>query len=176
MDENVKLCPRGCYKGKLARRFLVARDPDVQEIAHMVVAGVDRKYEIHPCYEAYIEAYGKDRAAELIRGAVEIPGACDVIQDHEVFQKKLGLDSHGLFGGLSEDEKEFIFYEWSTPYPRPRMWVSMTAQDARDIVSGKKRFIQFQPCTEAHFAARKRAKDKLRLESDFLSRRNTRSQ
>ena len=179
MDENVNLCPlcpRGYYKGKLARRFLVARDPDVQEVAHMIVAGVDRKYKLHPCYEAYVEDLGKEKAEELIRGAVEIPGACDVIQDHEVFQKRLGLDSYGLYGGLSEDEKEFIFYEWEPPYPRLRMWVSMTTQDARDIVSGKKKFIHFQPCTEAHFAARKRDKDKLGLKSGLLSRLNTRSQ
>lgn len=77
------------------------------------------------------------------------------------------LGGVGLFGGLSEDEKEFIFYEWTSPSPMLR--VHMTHQEARDIVSGKKKFVRFQPCTKAHFAARKQAMDKLRLESGFLS-------
>ena len=159
-----KFCPRLRYAGKSARRFLVASDPDVQEIAYMVVAGIDRKYELHPCYEAYVESWSKEKAEDLIRGAVEIPGACDVIQTHEVFEKRMGVEGFGIFGGLSEDEREFIFYEWGWDGrgPRPRMWVSMTHQEARDIVSGKKKFIQFRPCTKAHFAARERAKKKLR--------------
>lgn len=178
--EPQKLCPRARFRGKSTHRFLVAKDPDIQEVAHMIVAGVDKKYNLHPLYKELVKELGKKQAQEIIRNAVNIPGACDVIQSHEIFQKKLGLESEGLYGGLSENEKRFIFYEWATIYPtknpRPIMWVSITAQDARDIVSGRKKFVCFRPCTKRHFEARRRAKEKRKLYSGFLSRLNTKSQ
>ena len=149
-----KLCSRAWHNGKTAARFLAAKDPAVWAIARMVVAGIDRKYSIHPRYKAYVKVYGKKKAQELIRGAVDIPGACDVIQ------VDMCLGGVGLFGGLSEDGKEFIFYEWTSPSPTLR--VHMTHQQARDVVSGKQKVVEFVPCTKAHFAARKRAKEKLR--------------
>ena len=149
MQMNNRSCPRLRYTGKSAHRFLIATDPAVQELAHMVVAGIDRKYELHPCYEAWVKIWGKEKAEGLIRHAVEIPGACDVIQTHEIFENRMGIEGFPLFGGLSKDEKEFIFYEWgwSGRGPRPRMLVSMTHQEAREIVSGKKKTIKFQPDT-----------------------------
>ncbi len=153
---NEKLCSRARHNGKTAARFLAKKDPAVWAIAHMVVAGIDRKYSLHPHYKACVKAFGKEEAQALIRCKVEIPGACDVIQTD------MRLGGLGLYGRLSEDEKEFIFYEWTSPSPRLR--VHMTHQEARDIVSGKQKFIKFVPCTRAHFAARKRAKEKLRLQ------------
>ena len=162
MGEGVRFCPRGNYRGSSVHWFSVKKDPDVREVAHMVAAGIDRNYTLHPCYEAYVEVWGKERAEEIIRGAVEILGACDLIQTHEVFAGLMGIQGFALFGGLSEDGKEFIFYEWGWDGrgPRPRMWVSITPQDARDIVSGRKKRVLFHPLTEDHLAARKRAKKK----------------
>lgn len=150
MQTDNRSCPRLRYIGKSAHRFRIATDPDVQKLAHMVVAGIDRKYELHPCYEAFVESYGKENAEHLIRHAVEMPGACDVIQTHEIFENRMGIEGFALFGGLSKDEKGFIFYEWGwvDRGPRPRMWISMTHQEARAIVSGKKKTIKFQPVTQ----------------------------
>ena len=149
-----KLCPRAKYNGKnVATRFLVSKDPAIMAIARMVVAGIDHKYSIHPHYRDFIKDYGRERAQTLIRECVEIPGACDVIQTDILYG---GL---GLFGGLAENEKEFIFYDWSCPSPKFR--VHMTPEQARDIVYGKQKFVKFIPCTKAHFATRNRAKKKL---------------
>jgi|SRR3989338_3165213 len=151
-----KYCPRARYNGKTTARFMVAKDPAVRAVAHMVVAGIDRKYSLHPRYKSYLKEYGKENAQELIRAAVEIPGACDIIQTD------MCLGGIGLFGGLSEDEKEFIFYEWTSPSPMLR--IHITHQEARDVVSGKQKFVKFVPCTKEHFADRERDKEKLYLQ------------
>lgn len=118
--------------------FLVAKDPAVAAIARMVVAGVDKKHDLHPHYEALVKGYGKEKAHELIEGAVAIPGACDVIQTDMCYG---GI---GLFGGLSKNSSRFTFYEWSGA-EAGQLSVSMTRQEARDIVSGKKKTVVFKP-------------------------------
>ena len=118
--------------------FLVAKDPAVMAIARMVIAGLDKKYHIHPDYRALLKIYGKEKTRELIEGAVAIPGACDIIQTNMCYG---GI---GLFGGLAKNSSRFTFYEWTDG----SFWllsVSMTRQEARDIVSGKKRTIVFSP-------------------------------
>lgn len=118
--------------------FLVAKDPAVTAIARMVVAGVDKKHDLHPHHDALVKAYGKEKAHELIEGEVDIPGACDVIQTDMCYG---GI---GLFGGLSKNSSRFTFYEWSGA-EAGQLSVSMTKQEARDIVSGKKKTIVFTP-------------------------------
>ena len=49
--------------------FLVAKDPAVMAIARMVIAGLDKKYHIHPDYRALLKIYGKEKTRELIEGA-----------------------------------------------------------------------------------------------------------
>lgn len=149
-----RFCPRARYVGKSSRRFLVSKDPAIKQIARRVVAGVDHKYDLDPGYRHLVKSWGKEVARGIIRMGVEIRGACDVIQTNSMNNGGIGL-----FGGLSEDGKKFIFYEWTTPSPRLRM--EITAQDARDILSGKKRFVQFLVCNAAHFKARERAKKRL---------------
>ena len=146
-------CPRARYHGGAARRFLVAEDLAVVEIAKMVVAGIDRRYSIHPQYKSRVMADGQERAQKLIRSAVEMRGACDLIQN------SMSFGAFGLFGGLSDDGTEFIFYEWTDP--SPRFMVIMTHQEARDIVSGKQKRVNFVPCTEEHLAAMRLAKERL---------------
>ncbi|MBI4142411.1 hypothetical protein HY480_00885 [Candidatus Uhrbacteria bacterium] len=144
-------CPRARHKDTTKpARFLVAEDPAVQEIARMVVAGIDRRYDLHPRYEARVQSQGKEAAEADIRDCVEIAGACDLIQT------EMDVGGIGLFGGLSDDGTEFIFYEWTSPSPVFRL--HMTHQDARDIVSGAKRFVKFLPCTKEHFDARNKAR------------------
>lgn len=118
--------------------FLVAKDPAVMAIAKMVVAGVDKKHNLDPHYDALVKGYGKEKAHELIEGAVAIPGACDVIQTDMCYS---GI---GLFGGLSKNSSRFTFYEWSGA-EAGQLSVSMTRQEARDIVSGKKKTVVFKP-------------------------------
>lgn len=118
--------------------FLVKKDPAVMEIARMVVAGVDKKHNLHPYYNALMKDYGKEKAHELIEGAVAIPGACDVIQTDMCYG---GI---GLFGGLTKNSSRFTFYEWSGAEVG-QLSVSMTRQEARDIVSGKKKTVVFKP-------------------------------
>lgn len=118
--------------------FLVAKDPAVMAIARMVVAGVDKRHDLHPCYDVYVKSYGKEKAHELIETAVAIPGACDIIQTDMCFG---GI---GLFGGLSKNSSRFTFHEWSGA-EAGRLSVSMTRQEARDIVFGKKKTIVFTP-------------------------------
>lgn len=151
---DTKLCPRARTVTKKPRRFAIRFDPAVQNIAKRVVAGIDQKYDLHPAYSAYVKSCGKEEAERLIKTATEIEGACDVIQT------EMDEGGVGLFGGLSEDGKEFIFYEWSTVALR----VHMTHQEARDIVSGKKKYVTFFPCTEEHFQARKKTKEALRAQ------------
>lgn len=64
---NEKPCSRARHNGKTAARFLAVKDPAVWAIARMVVAGIDRKYSIHPRYKSYVKAYGKEKTQELIR-------------------------------------------------------------------------------------------------------------
>lgn len=118
--------------------FLVAKDPAVMAIARMVVAGVDKKHDLHPHYDAIVKDCGKEKAHELIESAVAIPGACDVIQTDMCYG---GI---GLFGGLSKNSSRFTFYEWSGA-EAGQLFVSMTKQEARDIVSGKKKTVVFKP-------------------------------
>ena len=97
-------CPRLKYertKDMKAHRFLVRKDPEVKEIAQMVVAGIDQRYSIHPCYRSYVHAWGKERAQELIQLAVSMRGSCDVLQTHDLLSKRMGVGgATGLFGGL----------------------------------------------------------------------------
>lgn len=118
--------------------FLVAKDPAVIAIAKMVVAGVDKKHDLHPHYHALVNGYGEEKAHELIESAVAIPGACDVIQTDMCYG---GI---GLFGGLSKNSSRFTFYEWSGA-EAGQLSVSMTRQEARDIVAGKKKKVVFKP-------------------------------
>ena len=118
--------------------FLVTKDPAVMAIAKMVVSGVDKKHDLHPHYDALVKAYGKEKAHELIEGAVAIPGACAVIQTDICYG---GI---GLFGGLTKNSSRFTFYEWSGA-EAGQLSVSMTRQEARDIVSGKKKKVVFKP-------------------------------
>jgi len=87
--------------------FLVAKDPAVMAIARMVIAGLDKKYHIHPDYRALLKIYGKEKTRELIEGAVAIPGTCDIIQTNMCYG---GI---GLFGGLAKNSSRFTFYEWT---------------------------------------------------------------
>src|SRR5438132_342339 len=81
--------------------FLVAKDPAVTAIAKMVVAGVDKKHNLHPHYDAIVKDYGKEKAHELIEGVVANAGACDVIRptcateasDCSVASRRTDLDS-----------------------------------------------------------------------------------
>ena len=147
-------CPRArCGNVTREMEFLVSRDPAVMAVVQMIVAGIDRRYELHPRYQEYVEQDGVARAQELIRNAVEMRGACDIIQT------TITLGGLGLFGGLSDDGTEFIFYEWTAP--SPRFMVIMTHQEARDIVSGKQKRVNFVPCTEEHLAAMRLAKERL---------------
>lgn len=116
----------------------VAKDPAVIAVARKVVAGVDKKYHLDSSYRSMVKQCGMEKARELIEGAVSRPGACDVIQTD------MGYGGIGLFGGLSKNQKHFKFYEWlGDEYGQ--LSVSMTAQDARDIVSGRKKKITFRP-------------------------------
>lgn len=119
--------------------FRVAKDPAVVAIAKMVVAGVDKKHDLHPDYCALLEQYGRGKAHELIERAVVVRGSCDGIQTD------MGYGGIGLFGGLSKNGSRFTFYEWSGDNSRGQLSVSMTKKEARDIVSGKKRTIVFRP-------------------------------
>lgn len=118
--------------------FKISDDAAVMAIARMVVAGVDKQYQLFPYYREYVESYGVSKAEELIAQAVSIPGACDIIQVDPAYA---GI---GLFGGLAEDSKKFVFHEWSGG-TLGQLDISLTPQEARDIVSGKKEYITFFP-------------------------------
>lgn len=153
MNEEI-LCPRARASGTIEKpmEFIVADDPALMMIARMVVAGVDQRFEIHPFYERRVKEYGRVQTEELIRSVVAIEGACDVIQTD------MCIGGVGLFGGLSEDGTEFVFYDWCTPTPWFR--VHLTAQDARDIVSGKKTSVEFLFCDDEDYVARRREYEK----------------
>lgn len=140
LEENI--CPRARneFKGNSVY-FKVSDDPAVLEIARIVVAGVYGPLTLHPRYEAWVGTWGKKRAEELIRNAVLIPGASDVIQTD------MTLGGIGLFGGLSEEgfrrgKSRFIFYEWLSPEDG-QLVTTITARQARDIVEGKRKRIKF---------------------------------
>jgi hypothetical protein len=116
----------------------VRKDPAVIAVAKMVVAGLDRRHALHPHYKALVRQHGKERAHKLIEDAVAAPGACDVIQTDMCYG---GI---GLFGGLSNNSSRFTFCEWSEAEVG-QLSVSMTRQEARDIVSGKKKKVVFKP-------------------------------
>lgn len=149
-EDEDSLCPRARRNFKASARFVAAKDPAVMAVARMIVAGIDREYHLHPQYENYVRSMGEKKAQEHVCEVVTFPGACDIIQTDMTFG---GI---GLFGGLTENGQEFIFYEWTTPCPRLR--IHMTHQEARDIVSGKQKIVTFKYCTKRHFAARERAK------------------
>lgn len=121
------------------RTIRVEDDPALMAIARMVVAGIDKRYRLHPCYRKSVKSSGCKEARELIEGAVAIPGACDVIQTD------MGYGGIGLYGGLAENSARFKFYEWVSGDEIGRLTVSFTRQEARDIVSGKKKTIRFRP-------------------------------
>ena len=73
----------------------------------------------------------KDPAVKAIARMIKIRGACDVMQTD------MNYGGLGLFGSLSEDGSKFIFYEWVSQ-DKGQLFTSMTLQEARDIVSGKK--------------------------------------
>lgn len=136
------ICPRAQYDfdGPSAY-FKVSGDPAVLEIARRVVAGVYGPLTLHPRYEAYIEAWGEKRAAEMIRNVVTMPDACDVIQTD------MELGGMGLFGSLTKEgyrkgRSRFDFYEW-LGVEEGQLFTSMTARQARDIVEGKRTRIKF---------------------------------
>lgn len=130
-------CPRALYEGDEAEvTFDITNDPAVQEIARRVVAGIDRKYSLDPDYGIMVEGYGEKRAQKLIEDMVSIPGACDLIQT------EMSLGGIGLFGGLSEDSSHFVFHEWLDGNDGQLM-TKITPQEAREIVSGKKKSLKF---------------------------------
>ena len=137
---RIPICPRAKLVRPVTKpiRILVATDAAVMAVARMIVAGVDKKYCIHPEYHKILRVYGKSKAQELIEHAVTIPGACDIMQTDPRYA---GL---GLFGGLSKDKKQFVFYEWTeTFYGKLRL--TMTVEEARNIVSGEKKSVIFRP-------------------------------
>ena len=135
---GITISPRAKVK-KLEKRhdFRVSKDPAVKAIARMIVAGVDKKFGLYPNYRSFVKAWGKEKAHELIESAIKIRGACDVMQTD------MNYGGLGLFGGLSEDGSKFIFYEWVSQ-DKGQLFTSMTLQEARDIVSGKKKLITFK--------------------------------
>lgn len=117
--------------------IMVASDPALQEVARMVVAGVDRTHELHPRWEEFVEAYGgEERARRHIEDVTQIPGATDVIQT------EMDCGGIGLFGGLSQDGDAFVFHEWVGP-DDGQMMTRITIQDAREIVGGRKQTVVF---------------------------------
>ena len=145
-------CPRAQYTGHGPLTVVARTDPALWDIVHRIVAGVDRRYDLHPKYEAIVRDYGEPEAQELIRDAVETRGACDIIQT----KMSLGGEGMGLFGGLAENGQEFIFYEWTSTSPRLR--IHITHQEARDIINGTKKEVRFWGCTKEHFQHREAEK------------------
>lgn len=138
--EYEDVCPRAQHEGKTPATFEISKDPAVQEVAKMIVAGVDKKYYLHPRYTYYIQHRGEEEAQRLIEFPVHAPGAMDLIQTDMV------LGGIGLFGGLSKDGLRFVFYEWSGGGPEyGQLMVSITIDEARDIVEGRKKEITFYP-------------------------------
>lgn len=147
--ETEQLCPRALYvrKALYARgagvlstgvSFNVSEDPAVQEIAKRVVAGVDRRFDLHPDYKQYVKDYGVEKAQQLIVGQVSSPGAVDLIQTD------MDVGGLGLFGGLSEDGSKFVFHEWLSGTDG-QMFTTMTGDEARAIVNGEQKVIKFYP-------------------------------
>jgi len=160
-----KECPRARHAGWETRRFLVNKDIAVQHLARMVVAGVDDKISLHPYYKRYSKEYGREKFKVIWNRSMTNRGGCDTVQTDMI------LGGLGMFGGLAENGKEFIFYEWNDGQPRFR--VHMTPQDAQDIVSGKKKYYTAILCNKQHFAGRKRAFKKMlkRKEAQESTRR-----
>ncbi len=139
---RIPIAPRAKRRHRPLRpvKFRVAKDPAVIAIARIVVAGLDKKHSIHPNYRDLVEGYGREEAHKIIEETVDAPGACDNIQTD------MSHGGIGLFGGLTEDRSRFVFYEWTNPSDREgQLSVSMTGQEARDIVSGKKKIVRFKP-------------------------------
>ncbi|MCC6563554.1 hypothetical protein IT087_01545 [Candidatus Uhrbacteria bacterium] len=146
--------PRKRYLSR-SLRYLVALDPAILEVARKVAAGVDRKYEEYPDYEVMVEIYGAEAAQRIVRYGADTIGQCD-----DLIQNQDQATCVDLYGGLSEDLETFIFYEWvNRP---PQLYFSLTPQEARDIVAGKKKYVQFKVCTRRHLNARSRAKKRLK--------------
>lgn len=143
----MKLCPRARYSGNKSRFFRVSLDPALLYIAKMIVAGADKKHSLHPEYRVFLKNYGEQEAKEYIEGCVT-PGGGSVLQT------SMGLGGCGLFGAKISEGTRFVFYEWTSPSPRFR--VCLTTQDARDILSGRKKTVRFIFCTKKYFARRKR--------------------
>lgn len=151
-----KDCPRAkCAEGTRKLVVKAATDPAVMLLARRIVAGVDRRYELDPSYKSSVRSEGKEATQEYIRGVVDAQGACDVLQtDPE-------LGGIGLFGGLHFNRRKFVFYEWIDP-KQGQMRVSITRQEARDIVSGKKRTVIFRFCSYRYHRRLKKVKEKYR--------------
>ena len=147
-----KDCPRAkCAEGTRRLVVRVATDPAVLLLARKVVAGIDRKYELYPGYKSSVKIEGEEATKEHIRGCVDSAGACDVLQTD------MTLGGVGLFGGLHFNRRKFVFYEWLGPKDG-QMRVSMTRQEARNIVSGKKRTVIFRYCSNRYHKRLKKAK------------------
>ena len=131
-----KLCPRAdldWVDGPVC--FYVDQDPAIQAVAGMVVAGVDKRYKLHPLYNEYSSSLGRRNARKLIESQVSIPGATDLIQTD------MELGGMGLFGGLELDGKKFTFYEWGGE--EGQLYTHITIEEARAIVEGRQKGIAF---------------------------------
>jgi len=126
------------HDGKSPKIVDITNDRAVQQIARMVVAGVDKKYDMHPNYKVLLNA-GEKEAHRYIEDIVSIEGAVDVMQTEMVVD-----GNAGLFGGLSKDGRYFEFHEWM-PYAGNQMSVIMNPEEARQIVKGEKTEILFYP-------------------------------
>lgn len=144
-----KKCPRAENVTEKSHNFKCASDPAVMMVARMIVAGMDKKYELHPNYRVYVRQSGVTEAEDLIHSQVSMKDGGDLIQT------PMALGGIGLCGGRSKDGRRFEFIEF-TPDNKDCLRMNMTLQEARDIVSGRKKTIKFTRCTEAWFKRQKK--------------------
>ncbi len=139
-NDEEELPPRMLHKGNSAALFDISNDQAVQQVALMVVAGVDKRYSLHPRYRTYLGPENDEKKARrLIEEEVSL-------EDNMQTEKEL-QGGPGLYGGLTKKGDNFIFYESMSPQ-EGQMKVFMPANEARAIVKGIQKKIVFYPALE----------------------------